>query len=203
MYPGRYQLPELTAHVVGLLERRRAGFEKWDESVEQALTEEAKHALADAGKQFAELADDKPYWQRMEHALLTVALPRYFKLAKEQQALEERKYGLWRGGDLISRIAYAAIGLVLGILIWRTPIPDWMEPLPLLLFLLGPLIPDLQEGLAKRRYAKSMARLVEEMGAEQTETGTYLPLGVDEPAPVDELAGSHQPSAAGGEREKS
>ncbi|MBM4779764.1 MAG: hypothetical protein GQE15_18825 [Archangiaceae bacterium] len=185
VYPSQYQLPELTAHLVALLERRRAAFDVWDEKTEAALTEAAQEALVEAGKQFKELAADAPYWQRTTEALLEVALPRYFRLAKEQHALEKRGYGAWRGGDFISRAAFAGIGLVVGFIILRTAVPDWLEPLPLAMFIGGPLIPDAQAFFAKRKYSKQLLTLVEDMKAEASDRRTYQPLGVDEGAVTD------------------
>jgi len=166
VYPSQYQLAQLTAHLVALLERRRAAFDVWDEKAEATLLEAAREALDEAGKQFKELADDQPYWSRTTEALLEVALPRYLRLAKEQHALEKRGYGAWRAGDLISRATYAAIGLLAGFIILRTAVPDWLEPLPLALFIGGPLLPDAQALFAKRRYSKQLVRLVDDMKAE-------------------------------------
>ncbi len=196
VYPSRYQLAELSAHLVSLLERRRGAFERWDAGTEAALAEEAKRAIDEAEQGFKELADDAPYWQRLEQALLTVTLPRYLRLAKEQHALEQRKYDVWRGGDLISRAAYAALGIVTAAIVWRTAIPDWIEPLPLSFFVFGPLIPDLQAWFARRRYAKQLAALVEEMAAEQADARAYQPLGLDAPAPVAEVTSEKGGDAA-------
>lgn len=182
VYPRQYHLPELTAHLVALLERRRAAIETWDEKGEAMLVEAAREALEEAGKQFKEVADDAAYWARTTDALLEVALPRYLRLAKEQHALEKRGYGAWRGGDFIARAAWALAGLVTGFLVVRTAIPDWLEPLPLALFIFGPFIPDLQGFFAKRRYAKQQLALVEDMKAEALDRRTYQPLGVDEGA---------------------
>jgi hypothetical protein len=130
VYPSHFQLAELTAHLVALLERRRAAFDVWDEKAEASLLEGANEALDEAGKQFQELADDQPYWTRTTEALREVAVPRYLRLAKAQHALEKRGYDAWRGGDFISRAAYAGLGLVMGVIILRTAIPNWLEPLP-------------------------------------------------------------------------
>ncbi len=185
----RYSLPELTAHLIALLERRRTAFDGWNDETEAALTKEATAALAEAHTGFVELADDPAYWQKTEHTLLTVALPRYLNLAKAQDALERSAYGAWRHGDLISRVAYAAAGLISGIIIIRTAIPDWLEPLPIALFLGGPLLPDLQAWRAKRKYAKALSGLVDDMAQEQRDVREYQPLGI---APVgdDELQSS-------------
>ena len=176
MYPTRYQLQELTAHVVAALERRREGFTDWNAEVEQRLTDEAKSALAEAGRQFAEVADDKPYWEQLERTVLTAALPRYFRLAREQHQHEKNRYGLWRGGDVVSRAAYAAIGLVVAAVVFRTAIPDWLEPLPIAFFIGGPLLPDLQIWFAKRKYAAKLRALVEDMRDEATAREQYRPL---------------------------
>jgi hypothetical protein len=182
VYPSQYQLADLTAHLVALLERRRVAFDVWDEKAEATLLEAAKEALDEAGQQFKELADDQPYWSRTTEALREVALPRYLRLAKQQHALEKRGYDAWRGGDFLSRAAYAAIGLVTGFIILRTAVPDWLEPLPLALFIGGPLLPDAQAWFAKRRYSKQLVGLVDDMKAEQVDRRAYQPLGIDEGA---------------------
>lgn len=201
VYPSQYQLPELTAHVVSLLERRRQAFDAWNEQTEGALKADAEEALAEAGQQFREVADDAAYWKRTCELVRSVALPRYFKLAREEHALEARKFDVWRGGDFIARAAFAVSGLVLGVIILRTPIPDWLEPLPLALFIGGPLIPDLQTWWAKRRYGKQLLGLVEEMREEAADQRAYAPLGLDEGAAGhgDEAVTNSTP---GGMREK-
>jgi hypothetical protein len=182
VYPSQYQLSELTAHLVALLERRRAAFDTWDEKAEATLLEAAREALVEAGRQFKEVADDAAYWARTTDTLLELAVPRYLRLAKEQHALEKKGYGAWRGGDFLSRTAFAAIGLVTGFIILRTAVPDWLEPLPLAMFIGGPLLPDAQAWFAKRRYAKQLLALVEDMKAEATDRRAYEPLGIDEGA---------------------
>jgi len=187
----RYSLAELTAHLVALLERRRAAFEVWSQQIEDALTREAVTALEEARTGFAELADDPAYWARTSRTLIEVAVPRYLKLAKRQHELERSAYGAWRNGDLISRMAYAGMGLIAGIIIIRTPIPDFLEPLPILMFLGGPLLPDVQAWWAKRRYTRQLATLVDDMGQEQRDAREYQSLGI---APVSsDTSGSEPP----------
>ena len=182
MYPSRYQLQELTAHLVSLLERRRGAFEKWSPDVEKVLQDEAVSALHDAGKQFLEIADDAAYWKRIEHTLLTVAVPRYLRLANDEHERESKNYGIWRGGDLVSRVVYAGVGLLAAAIVWRTPIPDYLELFPLTFFIVGPLFPDLQLSMGKRRYSKQLKQLIDDMAAEQVEWRQYQPLGIDDGA---------------------
>lgn len=188
MYPDRYRLPHLTAHVLSLLENRREGITTWTPADEAKLTDVAREALSEAGRQFAEVADDRAYWAKLEDTVLTAVLPRYFKLAKEQHRLEQDRYGLWRGGDLISRVAYGGSGLLAALIVWRTAIPDYLEPLPLLFFVLGPLLPDLQTWFAKRKYANTLGAIVESMAAEAAQRDQYRPLMEGLPSPVDERA---------------
>jgi hypothetical protein len=185
VYPAQYQLAELTAHVVSLLERRRLAFEEWTQALEATLTTEAGAALAEAGRQFHEVADDPAYWARVEGQLLTVALPRYLRAARDQHALERRRYDVWRGGDVLSRASYAIGGLLVGVLVLRTALPDWLEPIPLAFFIGGPLLPDLQVWLAKRRYARQLAALVDEMRLEALDRGAYTPLGLEDHSPAE------------------
>lgn len=176
MYPDRYRLPQVTEHVLALLERRRPGHEVWDDLAETQSVDEAKRALAEVELQFRELAEDPGYWERLEQAVLQVAVPRYLRLARDQHELEKRAYGTWRGGDLISRLTYAGIGLLGAVIVARTAIPDWLEPAPLALLLAGPFIPDLQEWFARRRYARKLTRLVDEMKDEQRQLEAYRSL---------------------------
>ena len=190
MYPKRYRLGELTGHVLALLERRRDGFPEWNAEAEAKLTQAATEALHEAGRQFAEVADDKPYWERIEQIVLTAVLPRYFQAARAEHELEKNKFNLWRGGDFISRVAYGAAGLVGALVVWRTGIPDIIEPLPIAFFVLGPLLPDLQIRSAKRRYAKKLRAVIDSMHEEDSAREQYRPLMEGMPSVVDEQVGS-------------
>ncbi len=177
MYPERYRLADVTASVLAALERRRPAFAAWSPEVEQELRAAATQTLSDIGRQFSEVAADAPYWTRLEGVVQQVALPRYLHEAKAQHAFERGGYGLWRGGDLVSRAAYAALGLVLALAVWRAAfVPKWLELLPLALVLFGPLIPDLQIGSARRRYGKSLDAIVAAMREEQQHLDVYQPL---------------------------
>lgn len=185
MYPERYRLPQVTAHVLALLERRRPAFEAFDEATERTLREEAERALAEAGVQFREVADDPAYWQRLTDAVLGVAWPRWVRIARDQHALERRKYGIWRGGDWIARGAYAGGSLLVAFVIAVTALPDWLEPLPLAGLLFGPFVPDVRVWWAERRWRGQLQGLVAEMADEQAQRETYLPM--KDGAPLDRI----------------
>lgn len=176
MYPDQFRLPQVSEHVLAWLERRRPGFGEWNGEVEARLTEEARQALTDVARRFGEVAEDPAYWARLERSVLTVVVPRYFQLAREHHALQRRQYGLWRGGDLLSRIAYTGGGVLVSALILLTRVPDWLEPLPFAFMLFGPFLPDMQTSFFERRYRRQLASLVEDMGVEQQQLETYRPL---------------------------
>lgn len=185
MYPAPFQLTQVTEHVLMWLERRRPGFGAWSAQVEAQLTDEAKLALADVARRFSEVAVDASYWQRLERSLFSVALPRYFRLAHEHHELQRRKYGLWRQGDLLSRVSYTVGGIILALIIAFTRIPNWLEPIPFALIFFGPFLPDMQVSFHERRYRRQLATLVEEMRVEQKQLEAYRPL--DEPSPLPSL----------------
>lgn len=182
VYPDRYRLPSATEQLLALLERRRPGFTEWSPQVEDQLRAEALHALDDMGRQFREVAQDPEYWRRVVDSIQTVALPRYFRLAREHHGLEARRYGIWRGGDLLSRAAYVLAGIAGALIIHYTPIPNWLEPLPFVLVVLGPFIPDIQVWWARRAWIKELSALVQDMRAEQAHVEALRPLSEETPA---------------------
>ncbi|WP_375765101.1 hypothetical protein NR798_25635 [Archangium gephyra] len=197
MYPDRFRLPQVTEHVLTWLERRRPGFGAWDGEVEAQLMAEARLALADVSRRFAEVAVDPGYWARLERSIFTVALPRYFQLAREHHALQRVRYGVWRGGDLLSRAVYTGAGIAAAVVVAITAVPDWLEPLPFALILFGPFLPDMQESFYERRYRRQLATLVQDMGVEQQQLETYRPL--DEPVPpaLEPLSEPESPARSG------
>ncbi|HZI06423.1 MAG TPA: hypothetical protein VEZ71_20495 [Archangium sp.] len=197
MYPDRFRLPQVTEHMLTWLERRRPGFGEWDGEVEARLRAEARLALADVAGRFAEVAEDPGYWARLEHSVFTVALPRYFQLAREHHALQRRKYGVWRGGDLLSRAAYTGAGIVAALVIAFTRVPNWLEPLPFALILFGPFLPDMQESFYERRYRRQLGTLVRDMGVEQQQLEAYRPLDESVPPALERLSEPESPARSG------
>jgi hypothetical protein len=187
MYPDRYRLPEVTAHLLARLERRRPGFARMDAPAEAELAADAQRGLAEIGAQFREIADDPGYWPRVEASFLQVALPRYLRLARERHALEARRFDLWRGGDLTSRAAYALAGLAVGLLGVRVRLPLF-EVVAVLLFVLGPLIPDAQVWQHDRRHARALRAIVRDMQSEQATLQSYRTFETEEPQRLVEKA---------------
>ena len=99
VYPDRFRLPFLAGVLIAAAERIRPGLGPWSPQVEARLRDVFATELSDVRARFLELFDDRGFFDRMQETLLEVALPRYLAAAQKQTALEQRDYGLWRGGD--------------------------------------------------------------------------------------------------------
>src|ERR1700761_2332239 len=117
MVPERYQLAAVGRYLLDQFELRRPGLREWNAEVEASFRDQAEREIQQMEKQLHELGiDDPQYWQRVRRAVDDILLPRYGKIAQQEIELARREYGLWRGGDLLARAAFAGAGLVLGIL---------------------------------------------------------------------------------------
>jgi hypothetical protein len=182
MYPARFSLPFVTGVLVAAAERRRPGLGPWSPAVREALRGVFASELAEVRRSFFELfPEGAEHWERLERALLDDAFPRYAALAERQTALEQRDYGLWRGGDLLARLAYAGAGLVLGGLCVKLPfipIPETWDVFAFATMLGAPFVPDLQVGWHRWRYRKAIEAVQRELAQGEQAQRLYQPLGV-------------------------
>jgi hypothetical protein len=82
--------------------------------------------------------------------------------------LEGRGFGIWRGGDLVARLAYVFAGLTLGGLCVALPfIPIWEKWFPFALSIAGYFLPDAQVRWQRRRYARQLGDVVRDFAALQ------------------------------------
>ena len=199
MFSDRFSLPFVTSVLIAAAERRRPGLGPWTPAVRDELLGIFKDELSSVKKSYDELAagagtgQEQADWQNLEHALLHDAFPRYASVAEKATALEQKDYGLWRGGDLLARLAYAGGGLVLGGLAVKLPfipIPDTWDFFAFCTMIGAPLIPDLQVAWYKRRYRKTLETIMDEMAAAAEAQKLYQPLGLtdDKPQPVTDVA---------------
>jgi hypothetical protein len=178
MVPEKYRLDAVTRYLLASWERRRPAVESWDEATEQALRADADAELAQMQSQMRELGmDDPAYWARVADAVRKIVIPRYLVMARDENALARRDYGLWRGGDLLARGAFAAAGLVLGALAVAIPwIPVTEKWVPWVLFVGGPFVPDAYLWWYRRRYQRRLERLVGELAQAAGTMELYRPL---------------------------
>jgi hypothetical protein len=196
VYPDRFRLPFLAGVLIAAAERVRPGLGSWTPKVEVQLRDVFATELADLRVRFLELFDDPAYFDRMQETLLQVALPRYLTAAQRQAALEQRDYGLWRGGDLIARGVYAAAGFALGLFLVKAPfipIPTTWDLLAFAFLLAAPFLPDAQVWLLKRRHRATLRAVVDDLRDAEVHRELYQPLAP--PSPVNELPDSTERAA--------
>ncbi len=205
MVPEKYSLAAVGRYLIESFERRRLSLREWSREIDAALRHEAEDEIAQMERQCSELGvTDPKYWQRVRAAVEDVVIPRYAALARDEIALANRDYGIWRGGDLVSRAAFAAAGFLLGIIAVETPyIPIYAKWFPALMLIAGPLFPDAALWWFRRRYRKKLALLIADLAKAADSLETYRPLSevqeslradlVDAPA-TSGLEGAHDPT---------
>src|SRR5712671_1654216 len=195
MVPSKYGLAAIGRHLVSLFEVRRPAISRFDGEAQALLRREAGEALAQMEQQSRELGVDAPrHWSRAREVVENVLLPRYLALAKAENAAAANDYGLWRGGDLVARGAFALFGLVLGaLMVWIPWIPVYEKWVPWALFVLGPFLPDAYLWWYRRKHEKKLEALVEDLAREAETLDAYRPLSeIHEALGI----GSEEPSAA-------
>ena len=203
MYTERFSLGFVAGVLMAAAERRRPGLGPWSPAVRAQLEQAFRDELEPIRRSFFELFTDTAYWERLEKALFAESFPRYAALAEKATALEQRDYGLWRGGDLLARLAYAGGGLVVGALCVKIPwipIPPTWDLFAFVTMLAGPFIPDAQVWWFKRRHDKSLQGVMQELSAAQQTQQLYQPLDPLQlearPSPIAEVGASTQDTEA-------
>ena len=178
MVPAKYGLAAIGEHLVSLFEVRRPAIARFDGEAAALLLREADEALAQMEKQSRELGVDVPrHWKQAREVVGSVLVPRYLALAKAENEAAAKEYGLWRGGDLIARGAFALLGLVLGaLMVWIPWIPVYEKWVPWALFILGPFLPDAYLWWYRRKYENKLHALVADLAREGETLEAYRPL---------------------------
>ena len=162
-------LPEFSAdavtrEVLARLERRRAALAGDAAATEAEVTAE----LAVTRARYAEEALPAPYFEALARELGSGLGARWRQVAAAYTALEGRGFGIWRGGDLVARIAYVFAGLALGGLCVELPfIPIWEKWFPFALSVAGYFLPDAQLRWQRHRYARQLGDIVRDFSALQ------------------------------------
>ena len=185
MYPDRFRLPFLAGVLIAAAERRRPGLGPWSPTVEEQLRQAFESELEEVRRSFLETFDDPAWFRRVEEKIQEIALPRYLVEAKRQTDLEQRGYGLWRGGDLLSRVVLALGGLCVGAFLVKAPfipIPTTWDLLIIALGLAAPLLPDLQIALHQRRHRRALRAIVEDLQDAEAKAELYQPLSSPDPS---------------------
>jgi hypothetical protein len=200
-YSERFSLPFLAQVVIAAAERKRPGLGPWSPQVEAELLKTFGDELAELKRRFFEVFDDQAYWVKVEGTVREVVFPRYAAEAKRFSELEQRDFGTWRGGDLVARLTYALGGLALGTFLVKAPfipIPQTWDALIFAMAIAAPFLPDAQAWFHRRRYAKRVRAILEDVKEVEAQLSLYPAL-----APVDPAAAvSAPPEAAAPQAER-
>lgn len=200
-YSERFSLPFLAQVVVAAAERKRPGLGRWSQAAEAELKKTFDGELAELKRRFLELFDDHAYWAKVEETMQGVVFPRYAAEAKRFSELEQRDFGSWRGGDLVARLSYVLGGFALGVVLVKVPfipIPETWDALIFALAIAAPFLPDAQAWFHRRRYAKRVNAILEDVKEAEAQLSLYPAL-----APVvDPVGGAQVPDPALGQPER-
>jgi hypothetical protein len=153
----------VTTQVVQHLERHRPAV-VGDEALVRA---EVEQALAPIRREYAESGLPARYFEALE-AEVRGALPaRWRAVAEPFTRLEQNGFDGWRGGDVVARLTYVAVGLIAGVVLLRLPLPMRFKWLPFALAVGAWWLPDLQRRWHRRRYARRLGEIVAAMQTAQ------------------------------------
>jgi hypothetical protein len=154
----------VATEVIAHLELRRAEII----GHEAIVRAEVEHALVPIRDAYRESGLPAPYFAALEKELREILPARWRAAATAFTSLEQRSFGSWRGGDVYARVVYVFVGLVVGSLCVAAPfIPIWEKWFPFAVAAGGWWLPDAQAAWHRRRYARRLGQLVQDVGSRQ------------------------------------
>ena len=176
VYSERFSLPFLAQVVIAAAERKRPGLGPWSLTVETELLRTFADELVELKRRFLEVNDDQAYWAKVEQTVMEVVYPRYLAEAKRFSDLERRDFGSWRGGDLVARLTYMLAGFALGTFLVKVPwipIPTTWDALIFAMAVAAPFLPDAQAWFHRRRYARRVKAILEDVREVEAQLSLY------------------------------
>ncbi len=156
-----FSAQEVTLQVLDRLERRRAQLAADDALV----TAEVDEALAVVEKSYREAELPQVYFEALKKEISGVVPGAWRALAQPFTRREAGEHGLWRGGDVIARVTYVFVALVVGgLMVWAPFIPIWEKWFPFVLAASAWWLPDAQVAWQRRRYARALGEIARRMG---------------------------------------
>jgi hypothetical protein len=150
--------------VLAHLERRRLDIAFDEAKVRTAVQE----ALVPIRRAYQDAELPAAYLLALEREIEATVPSRWQTLARSFTSLEQRDFGLWRGGDVVARITYLFAGLAIGGLCVELPfIPIWEKWFPFALAIGAFWLPNLQSFWLRRRYARALGALARDLGSAQ------------------------------------
>ncbi len=164
--PTSFRLDTFAVHLVGRLEATRRAHLKDPEAASAAfarVTHEAAEAMA---KECREILGDPSQAVVIEREALETFLPRYTRMAIDQNTVEARGYGGILGDGIVARVVATAIAVVLALALARA-LPGALKEVPLVLSVFTPILPELRLWWARRSWAGALQELADDLGRVQ------------------------------------
>jgi hypothetical protein len=159
-----FAMRKIAVEVLAHLERHRELAVRDPDST----VREVEAALAPLRQSYLESELPPSYFHALELELSSVLPVAWRAVAVDFTALEARRFGLWRGGDLVARLVYVLGGMVLGgLLVWLPFIPIWEKWVPFAMAFGGAWLPSAQVVWHRHRYARELGRIALRLGASQ------------------------------------
>lgn len=144
---------DVTLKVLDHLEQRRPDIAFDGEKIRA----EVEAALVPVMTSYREAELPAAYMGALAEEVRRTVPARWQAVARDFTAREKKSFGLWRGGDPVSRLTYVFGGLVVGgFILWAPFIPIWEKWFPFALALAAFFLPDIQTAWHRRRYARAL-----------------------------------------------
>lgn len=153
-----------------------------ERDAETALRERAALRLGELYREFrvdeteSDLAEDSQF-ALYKREVDQVLIPRYARLAQQQNQLEQAPRRAWQGRDLYNRLSWALGFFLVGVfVVWAPFIPIWEKWIPFALAALAPLVspflPDLYGAWQNQKHQVTLFALHDDLD----KLGRALPL---------------------------
>lgn len=181
MIPSQFRLQSVAANLIERFEGTRRSFGGRAEQARETFATLAEESTLVVARECRQYTGNAPFPELLQDEIRRSFLPRYAEIAVEQTELERSGYGSWRKGDILSRIVFAGVALVVAGL--------FMEFAPGILkdagFLFVPpllFIPELRGVMARVRYRRELQSILEDMARIQKQMENFsLPAEANDP----------------------
>lgn len=166
MAPSSFRVDTLAVRLIERLEARRRTWRAEPMVASGKLELIAQDQVHELLSELAELGAGERYRLEARRALLEDLLPRYIRLALEQNELEERGWRAWRGGDPLARILGGLGTLALALVLSRFV----RNPVVIVAFvaaILVPFGPELRSIWYRWQYRRALQGVVDDLARQQ------------------------------------
>lgn len=195
MAPTSFRLDTLAVRLLAQLEAHRRTWRADPERASRELTKIAEDQVAAMVAEQADLGPGPRYAAAVADRLQHTFMPRYERLALEQNALEEAGWKSWRGGDPIGRIVSGLVMLLLAVALTRLV----RNPAVVVAYMgvvLVPLGPEIRALWHGWQYRRALQSIVDDLGNIQEELDRIDEVDLDRELARDSLSDTRETTGA-------